>query len=252
MGIDTTIATVTAIAGLVAGWAGWVGIVRKRFVAVCDGLAVVEPRQGIAAPIEVRFCGDVVPKVTRTLVYLWNDGNRELHRNDILQADPIRIRVGEDAKLLAANIIQSSQDGLGTKTLPYSDRERLFLFDRLPPGQGAIVEVYHTSSDPMLEVTGSINGVSRIRNKASKGAYFDELRKRRSTARLVGATVCAFLTMAGGAVFFAASGPRIDFVSLLRIAPMVLGEIVFIILLPNTISRFRIPADLRSSPAHKK
>ena len=252
MTLDTTFAGIAALGTIAAAVAAWIVIPRRRLLAVCDGLAVVEPRQGVTAPIEVRFGDEAVPKVTRTLVYIWNAGNKDILGSEISAGDPVRVQVDEGAKLLAANVIQTSQDGLGARTDGYTERERLFIFDRLPPKQGAIVEVYHTSSEPVLKVTGSVDGIARIRNKTSKGAYFDEVRKRRSTRRLVGVAAISLAAFVGAVTFLILSGPTVDWMSFLRMAPMVVTEIVFLTLLPSVVERFRLPSGLRAPVDNKK
>lgn len=252
MTLDTTFAGIAALAAIAAAFAAWIVIPRRRLFAVCDGLPVVEPRQGLTAPIEVRFGDQIVPQVTRTLVYIWNAGNKDILGSEISAGDPVRVQVDEGAKLLAANVIQTSQDGLGARTGGYTERERLFVFDRLPPKQGAIVEVYHTSSEPVLKVTGSVDGVARIRNKTSKGAYFDEVRKRRSTRRLVGAIAISFAAFVGAVIFLILSGPTVDWMSFLRMAPMVVTEIAFLTLLPGVVERFKLPSGLRAPIDSKK
>lgn len=252
MTLDTAIAGVAALGTIAAPFVAWIVIPRRRLFAVCDGLAVVEPRPGLTAPIEVRFGDQKVPQVTRTLVYIWNAGNRDILGSEVSGRDPIRVQVEDGAKLLAANVIQTSQDSLGARTDGYTERERLFAFDRLPPKQGAIVEVYHTSSEPVLKVIGSVDGVAKIRNKTSKGAYFDEVRKRRSTRRLVGAAAISFAAFVGAVIFLILSGPTVDWMSFLRMAPMVLTEIAFLTLLPGVVERFKLPAGLRAPVDSKK
>ncbi|WP_439890306.1 hypothetical protein ACS7SF_13750 [Ralstonia sp. 25C] len=247
MTIDTTIAAVAALGAVITAWLAWWVIPRRRLIALCDGLAVIEPRNGIKAPIEVQFAGETVPQVTRTLVYVWNGGNRELTRVDISSGDPIRIKAPQGSRILAANVIRESLAGVSANTAPYDDGERLLTFERLPIKHGAIVEVYHTASNPELELVGAIHGDHRIQNTKSKGAYFDEIRKGRSAfwfgAWVTGSAVVMFC----GLWFVVSRQATLNVVQLAHWAPMLVGEIFLIVTLQDLIAKLKVPRSLRLS-----
>jgi len=247
MTIDTTIAAVAALGTLATAWIAWLVIPRKRLIALCDGLAVVESRSGIKAPIEVQFAGEVVPQVTRTLVYVWNGGNRELTRADIAAGDPVRIKAPQGSRILAANVIRESRAGLGANTASYLDGERLLTFECLPAKHGAIVEVYHTAPNPELELIGAILGDHRIRNTKSKGAYFDEIRKGRSAFWFGMWVAGSAVVMFGGMWFAIARHVTLNIVQLTHWVPMLMGEAFLILTLPDLIAKLKVPRSLRLS-----
>ncbi|NKA78129.1 hypothetical protein [Ralstonia solanacearum] len=247
MSTETALAVLTALGAIAAPWIAWHVIPRRRLIALCDGLAVVESRKGIKAPIEVRFAGEAVPQVTRTLVYVWNGGNRELRRTDISAGDPVRVKVSDDSRILAANVIRQSHPGLEVSAAPYSGRERLITFERLPVRHGAIVEVYHTALSPELELIGAIQGDHRIRNTKSKGAYFDDVRKGRSAFWFGAWVLAAAIVMIGGMWFASMQHAKLDLVEMAQWLPMVIGEAFLISLLPDLIAKLKIPRSLRMS-----
>lgn len=241
------LAVLTALGAIAGPWVAWHVIPRKRLIALCDGLAVVESRKGIKAPIEVQFAGEVVPQVTRTLVYVWNGGNRELTRTDISAGDPVRIKVSDGCRILAANVIRQSQVGLQVSAAPYSDSERLVTFERLPVRHGAIVEVYHTALNPELGLIGAIQGDHSIRNTKSRGAYFDDVRKGRSAFWFGAWVFAAAIVMIGGMWFASIQRAKLDLVELAQWLPMAIGETFLISLLPDLIAKLKIPRPLRMS-----
>ena len=247
MTLETPIAAVSALGAVATAWLAWLVIPRRRLIALCDGLPVVEPRNGIKAPIEVQFAGEIVPQVTRTLVYVWNGGNREITRVDISAGDPIRIKAPSGSRILAANVIRESQAGLGVNTAPYGDGERLLTFERLPIKHGAIVEVYHTAPNPELELVGAIHGDHRIRNTKSKGAYFDEIRKGRSAFWFGAWVTGSAVVMIGGMWFAVSRQVTLNVVQLAHWAPMLMGETFLILTFPELIAKLKVPRSLRLS-----
>ena len=251
MSTETVLAVLTALGAVAGPWVAWLVIPRKRLIALCDGLAVVESRRGIKAPIEVQFAGEVVPQVTRTLVYVWNGGNRELTRTDISAGDPVRVKVSDGSRILAANVIRQSQVGLDVRAAPYNDSERLVTFERLPVRHGAIVEVYHTAPSPELELSGAIQGDHRIRNTKSKGAYFDDVRKGRSAFWFAAWVLAAAVIMIGGMWFASIRQAKLNLVQLAQWLPMAIGETFLISLLPDLIAKLKIPRPLRMSAGER-
>lgn len=100
--------------------------------------------------IEIRFAGEVVPVVSRTLVVFWNRGRKSIRRDEVPAAHPLRIEVLDDgARVLDAAVITSTRPEIGVEARPdlYGPGVTLS-FEFLDYRDGFVVEMLHTSSRP--------------------------------------------------------------------------------------------------------
>jgi hypothetical protein len=115
----------------------------------------------LPSEVEVYYQGSPVPRLTRVHIIIWNSGTRLLRGTDIVQEDPLRFVVDSSGKILNASLVKTTR---GTNKFAVSivqDRpnELLCQFDYLDPGDGATIELLHTSERARPKCSGTIRAV---------------------------------------------------------------------------------------------
>jgi hypothetical protein len=109
------------------------------------------------------YKGNPVPLLTSSVVVFWNDGLGPIRKDDIVATDPIRCYVPDGAKILRAEILSVSDPNTGLTVTASDERpnEVGLSFDHLNAGDGAVLEILHTSEELRPMVAGSIIGGSQ-------------------------------------------------------------------------------------------
>ncbi len=116
---------------------------------------------GLPADITVQYQGQNIPRLTRTLVVFWNAGEKTILAADIVALDPLRLKLGDDGRVLAATVLKVVRDVCQVEARLDSSRpsELGLGFAFLDSGDGAVVEVLHTSENRYAEILGTIRGL---------------------------------------------------------------------------------------------
>lgn len=144
---DTEVAVALTAASVVAGAAVSYLFLRlgsrdRRPVFMRAGNCVVAG----GGPIEIRYEGEPVPRVTRTLVFFWNSGRESIRSEDV--REPVLLHIDEGS-LLRATLIRSTRDEIKARLSAPGPSEVVLEFSHLDRGDGCCVEVLHTGPDPM-------------------------------------------------------------------------------------------------------
>jgi len=116
--------------------------------------------------VTVTFAGVEVPRLSKSVVVLWNAGNTTIRGSEIVERQPLRIAVGaidEGARVLEARVTQVRRkvNAISAALDPADAQLVRLTFDYLDSGDGARIEVLHTSRFPVALVIGSIRGVPK-------------------------------------------------------------------------------------------
>jgi len=113
--------------------------------------------------ITVQHHGTNIPRLSRSILVIWNEGEKTIHRDDLVKTDPLRIDMGEDGKVLTATLIKVSRDVNKLQLLAGIPRPNSVQidFDFLDKNDGAIIEVLHTSEMTAIAITGTVQGLPR-------------------------------------------------------------------------------------------
>lgn len=108
----------------------------------------------------ITFKGRVVPGLWRTTVVIWNDGNKTLRGSDLVDVDALRIE--HEGVALDATVTHTTRKAIGFLARVGTDqREVVFQFHFLDPGDGAAVDILHTDSAGDGFLRGTLIGVPR-------------------------------------------------------------------------------------------
>lgn len=119
--------------------------------------------EGLPKDITVQYQGQPIPRLTRTLVVVWNDGERTILGKDVVESDPLRLRVEDAGSVLAATILKSSRHVCQLQVnLPIDNSHQVDLsFEFLDADDGAVIEVLHTSEKRATQLQGTIRGLPK-------------------------------------------------------------------------------------------
>lgn len=112
--------------------------------------------------IVVEYDGTSIPRLTKSLVFLWNTGENTVLGEDIVDKDPLRFSIGSDGKILSVSVLKASRAVNDFRVaLPSDDspNEAAFNFNFLDSKDGVAVEILHTSTDRRPKVKGTLRGL---------------------------------------------------------------------------------------------
>jgi hypothetical protein len=192
---------------------------------------------------ELVFRGDAIPRVTKVLVFLWNDGRKAVfgtgdHGSPVL-ANPIQVKCRGGGEILTCQVVKATnRENLVEANVNGVSNAGEIDFRFLNENHGVILAVTHTSDDPFVDVTGVVIGGSDKIRVARR-----TIQMRRPSAASVGRTN---LVAAGTAVAFVIATGRPTERSLVVVAALygLVGGIGMLL-----ISRRRYPKGLDTKAA---
>lgn len=115
--------------------------------------------------LTVTYQGRAVTAASVSKVVIWNDGRKELKKDDIAPAGPVRISARAPAQILDVSPLRVSRDATRASVSPLTAAGHAEIgFDYLNPGDGLAIQVIHTGvSDADLIVAGEIIGGRSVR-----------------------------------------------------------------------------------------
>ena len=160
--------TVVTIVGLAVGLAGvlYARLTRPHASLACVmrtvrivGVAESE----LPTDAEIRFAGRRIARLSRTSVFMWNEGNQTIAGSQIVERDPLRLAFRREEAILQARIGAVSRPvvGVSCATDINTPAEVFLRFDFLDAGDGARVDILHTSTLSYPAVLGTIRGLPR-------------------------------------------------------------------------------------------
>lgn len=172
-----------------------------------DALRLIERRsQELPDEVSISYKGVPVQRLTKTNLIFWNAGTDTLRWADVVSTDPLRMTFDKDSEILRADIVKTTRH-INACKLVADQNERyklLFEFDFLDPGDGASIEILHTSKSRAPTFLGSIRGVpegvinwGRILTGQSGSTPFLRILKSRKPVFIAGIVLGLLLIIVG-------------------------------------------------------
>ncbi|OQW32902.1 MAG: hypothetical protein A4E19_05995 [Nitrospira sp. SG-bin1] len=113
--------------------------------------------------ITLQFRGKEITKLTRTLVLVWNSGENTILADQIVSSDPLQLVFAEGSQVLSATVLKQTRavNQLQTILIPEPGNSLFLRFEYLDTGDGALIEVLHTSDDRFPLFLGTIRGMPK-------------------------------------------------------------------------------------------
>ncbi|RAU46622.1 MULTISPECIES: hypothetical protein [unclassified Pseudomonas] len=164
--------------------------------------------------IAVQYNGISIPRLTKTVIIIWNDGENTISRSDIVNKDPLRLQVGKDGHILSASILKTSRDVIDFKLDDAeSPNEALLTFDFLDAKDGAVIEVLHTSTERKPRLLGTLKGLPQ--GFQSLGQFKrpnQRMAKNRAVSKIL-AFILSPIALAAAGFSLGLFGPHPDFLA---------------------------------------
>jgi hypothetical protein len=105
----------------------------------------------------------MIPRLTKTVLVLWNAGEKTISGDDIVASDPLRIETQPQSEILSIVIVKATRQVLNLRLEQPLDPLNLALikFDFLDAGDGAVLEILHTAQSSAATITGTVKGIPR-------------------------------------------------------------------------------------------
>ncbi len=190
-------------------------IVAMRYARISDprfdSLTELKVGAGDDLPDEVAvyFEDNRVPRVSSTLLWFWNSGNRAIRRQDLVPEKPLTMTLVDaegEAEILDVSL-RKATSGINFKAAKVDASAISIDFEYLGHNEGAVVEILHTASSGVrVKPSGVILDTAKgIRPTSKRGRFADVLTRERVIRGLRSQLVAtALLTVFSLAMLFGA------------------------------------------------
>ncbi|WP_421277569.1 hypothetical protein [Aeromonas veronii] len=111
--------------------------------------------------VAVTYKGNVVERLTKTTLILWNNGTETLDGSNVVEKDPLSISFESEDKILSYKVLKETKDtnAFSVHELPGCQNKLLFTFEYLDPDDGVVIELLHDSAQKYPKISGTIKGL---------------------------------------------------------------------------------------------
>lgn len=136
--------------------------------------------------VKISYRGEDVEDLTLTRLAFWNKGRDTIEHRDIAPADPLRITVPEDCRILEVNIdyIHNPVNNIEVK-LSDDKTSALLQFDYLHTLEGCVLTIYHTAVGSTVNMMGTIKGAGKIKNGVLEKDYLSNALLERTLLKII-------------------------------------------------------------------
>ena len=135
-----------------------------RLVYQRQGLNIIsgEPHE-LPSEVEILFKGHPVPRLTKTLLTLWNSGTALIRGSDVVSESPIQFVFSDGSEILRLRILKVTRPQIKFNAHLQTKNRNIAVcqFDYLDPGDGAVVEILHTDEERYPCASGTIRGLPK-------------------------------------------------------------------------------------------
>jgi hypothetical protein len=116
---------------------------------------------GLPKDVTVQFRGSDIPRLTRTIVWFWNDGEKPFLRENLVAHDRLRLQMRDDGHILAATVLKQARNVcmFDVSLCSQTQKEIFVAFAFLDKKDGAVIEILHTSEQKFLDLRGTVIGL---------------------------------------------------------------------------------------------
>jgi len=114
--------------------------------------------------VRITFHDQPIQNLCRSLILVWNSGKKTIEGRNIVDADPLRIDMGDGTQVLDARLIKVSRAVNNCNLMVHLRGEEVqvaITFDYLDEGDGCVFELFHTDSGTRPKLVGSIREMPR-------------------------------------------------------------------------------------------
>lgn len=121
--------------------------------------------------INVQYKGEDIPRLTRSVIVLWNSGENTIMGSDLVDIDPLRFCIETDGELLSVSILKASRPVNDFKIRhpsAHAPNEAIVEFNYFDSRDGVVVEILHTSASRQPDIKGTLRGLPKGLNPVGR------------------------------------------------------------------------------------
>lgn len=157
--------------------------------------------------ISVQYQGVDIPRLTRSIIVLWNNGENTILGSDVVEADQLRFCVGSDGELLSTSILKATRSVNDFKIKSpsaHAPNEAVVDFNYFDSGDGVVVEILHTSKSRQPDIKGTLRGLPNGLKSVGRMTRIPSPVKRSGPSRvfaIIAPNITTWVPILGGAAF---------------------------------------------------
>lgn len=97
--------------------------------------------------VEILFKGEKISNLSISHILYYNNGTKEIRKEDIPLDSYTYIEFNEDVKLLSYDIVATCKNPIGFKIKQEGEKRLYLIFEYLNPGDGAVIEILYDNSE---------------------------------------------------------------------------------------------------------
>ncbi|TYQ14839.1 UNVERIFIED_CONTAM: hypothetical protein Cloal_1222 [Acetivibrio alkalicellulosi] len=126
-------------------------------------LLIDKENQTLPLEIEIAYKNNSISKLSRTLFYIWNNGNKTIRKDCFVSGEKLRIELDENIQIFSANLLKNTDD-INKFTISHYDKNLIhFDFEYLEPKSGVKLEILHDLNHITPHVKGKIIDVKEAK-----------------------------------------------------------------------------------------
>ncbi|USK54383.1 hypothetical protein LIS82_22960 [Cytobacillus solani] len=132
-----------------------------RLVYQWKSLKIISKGKKVPDEIEIIYKGKSVDRLIKTQIIIWNSGKKTVNGEDIVKEDPLKMIFSNNEEIISVNITKVTRE-INQFSYSVSEEEKNelnFKFGFLDPGDGVVLEIFHTDNNRYPKISGTIKGM---------------------------------------------------------------------------------------------
>ncbi|WP_430233514.1 hypothetical protein [Paraburkholderia tropica] len=205
-------------------------------------MKIIEKRDSLEG-LSVSHNGESIERLTKSRIWLWNDGRKAIHKSDVIEENPLRV-IFPGARILSLSVLDYSDGAIKFRSKDLGDGSWQIEFGHWEAKHGVVLEALHTSNRFLPTLAGSVNGLQPIHSIGliELGSFLPK--RTRTFRRWVPALAVLFFAAGVWAIirFNLLMQPRSIAALLLLLAP---GEFLMVLTASFWLNALSVPRKLR-------
>lgn len=174
--IQNPIGIFLALLSIVMGFILWKkGKTNKQLCCYKSYFHLVGSQKKKFEKVNISYDGKTVDDITVTNYTIWNCGNSVINNADMADDRNVKILSSDDAEILDAQILVSSDESNKVKCQVLNGKEVNIDFSYLSEKEGFVIQIVHSNSSEALSVDYKIKGGKPLKYFKDKSDFLKEL-----------------------------------------------------------------------------
>lgn len=142
--INNLLACISLLIGIIGIiLAIYFGIKRKRPVWLKRSIKVIDEGAKNIPNLSILYNDKSINNITITKLVFWNRGGKTVRKEDLVEKDPLMIKIDKRYDILKADILETTSEANNIQ-IDYNSKEIYFSFDFLQKAHGFVLQIIHT------------------------------------------------------------------------------------------------------------